>query len=301
MIFKSFETPEVGCYCTGILASQNSQPVVNGSSVAAAGLASAAAALVTSRFGVAGTLIGAALTTMIITGGSAILKSYLEGVTGRVRKVPGKVRAKAGRMRSPQDGGPREIPSRPDLRNNFMGRLRAAFDWFLHLSPLRRRAILAGAIVPAVIAFLISMGAVTALEVAIGKSLPCGIWNNCPVAADGSLIKNTGPSITGARVKTQSVQQDRQVPGVQQQTPGVQQNGQQGVDPNAQPDVDPGVQPATPDPVVPDPATPDSGTPDSGTPGAGDQPVDPATPATPVPAPSDQAAPPAQGTPAPSE
>ena len=246
------------------------------------------AALVTSRFGVAGTIIGAALTTMIITGGAAVLKSYLEGVTGRVRKVPGKVRARAGRMRSPQASEPRNIPERPDLRNNFMGRLRAAFDWFLRLSPLRRRAILAGAVVPAVIAFLISMGAVTALEVAIGKSLPCGIWNNCPGAADGGAATgvSTRPTLFGGGVKTGGASQDQQVPG-SQQLPG-QQNGQPGVNPNVQPEAEPGVQPATPEPVVPD----------SGTPGAGDQQVIPETPA---PAPSDQAAPPAQGTPAPLE
>jgi hypothetical protein len=238
------------------------------------------AALVTSRFGVAGTLIGAALTTMIITGGAAVLKSYLEGVTGRIRKVPGRVRARAGQRRSPQAAEPQNIPERPDLRNNFMGRLRAAFDWFLHLSPLRRRAILAGVVVPAVIAFLISMGAVTALELAIGKSLPCGIWNNCPVAADGSTATgvSTRPTLFGGGVKAGDASQDQQVPG-SQQLPGQQ---------DVQPEADPGVQPATPEPVVPD----------SGTPGAGDQ---QAIPESPAPAPSDQAAPPAQGTPAPSE
>ena len=53
-------------------------PVVSVHQVVGAGLAAATAAFVTSRFGVAGTLLGAALTAMIITGGSAILKSYLE-------------------------------------------------------------------------------------------------------------------------------------------------------------------------------------------------------------------------------
>lgn len=235
------------------------------------------AALVTSRFGVAGTLIGAALTTMIITGGAAVLKSYLEGVTGRIRKVPGKVRERAGRTRSPQSNEPQNIPARPDLRNNFVGRLRAAFDWFLHLPPLRRRAILAGAIVPAVIAFLISMGAVTALEVAIGNSLPCGIWNKCPVTADGSQVRGT-PSILLNRERSVDTTQNQQIPG-SQQLPGQQ---------DVQPEADPSVQPGTPEPVVPD----------SGTPGAGDQ---QAIPESPAPAPSDQAAPPIQETPVPSE
>ncbi len=166
-----------------------------------------------------------------------------------------------------------------------MGRLRAAFDWFLRLPPLRRRAILAGAIVPAIIAFLISMGAVTGLELAIGKSLPCGIWNNCPVAADGSPITSTRPTLVGGGSRSAATQNPVQD---FQQAPG-----QQNVDPG----VEPGVEPVEPQqPVTPEPGTPEPGTPEPGTPGVGEQPVDPATP---VPDPADQA--PAQGTPAPSE
>ena len=62
----------------------------------AAGLAATAASFVTSRFGVAGTLLGAALTAMIITGGSAILRSYLESVSGRVRGMPTKLSSQRG-------------------------------------------------------------------------------------------------------------------------------------------------------------------------------------------------------------
>ena len=286
--------------------------------MAAAGLASATAALVTSRFGVAGTLIGAALTTMIITGGSAILRSYLERVTGRVRKVPGKVREKAGSLRNPKATEPQNIPERPDLRNNFMGRLRAAFDWFFRLPPLRRRAILVSAVVPAVIAFLISMGAVTGLELAIGNSLPCGVWNKCPVASDGSKATNayTRPTILGGGAKTGASSQDQQSPGSFQKTPG-EQNAQP-ADPNAQP-AEP-QQPATPDSGTPDSGTPDAGTPnsappDSGTPNSAppnSAPPDSGTPnsgtpdagnpqAEPEPAQPDPAAPPAQEAPAPSE
>ena len=65
----------------------------------AAGLAATAASFVTSRFGVAGTLLGAALTAMIITGGSAILKSYLESVSGRVRGMPKKLRSNRGQQK----------------------------------------------------------------------------------------------------------------------------------------------------------------------------------------------------------
>ena len=146
----------------------------------AAGLASAAAAIITSRFGVAGTLLGAALTTMIITGGSAILKAYLENVTGLVRRVPGMLRErrKAGRYAEPST-----IPGRPDLLNNFAGRMRAALDWFTHLPPLPRRSILIKGLIGAAVAFVIAMGAVYAFEKVIGNSLSCGLWGNCPKGA----------------------------------------------------------------------------------------------------------------------
>ena len=232
------------------------------------------------------------------------MRSYLEGVTGRVRKVPGKVRQKAGNRRNQQADEPQDIPERPDLRNNFMGRLRASFDWFRRLSPLRRRAIIVGAILPAVIAFLISMGAVTALEVVIGNSLPCGVWKNCPVAADGSQIPKARITLAGGGAENVDTTPNQQVQDSQQQTPG-QQDAQPGVDPNAQPadpnaqpadpnaqPADPGAQPANPQPVTPDPATPNSGTPSPGTPGAGDPQVEP-NPAPAEPAPADPAQQPA--------
>ena len=74
------------------VAKDSAPSVITGSTVASAGLASACAALVTSKFGVAGTILGAALTTMIITGGAALLKSYMETLTGYVRRAPGKMR-----------------------------------------------------------------------------------------------------------------------------------------------------------------------------------------------------------------
>ena len=72
-------------------------PMINSSQVMAAGFAAAVAAFVTSRFGVTGTLLGAAITAMIITGGSAILKAYFETMTGRVRTVPDRFRARRER------------------------------------------------------------------------------------------------------------------------------------------------------------------------------------------------------------
>lgn len=180
-------------------------PVVSGNQVIAAGFASATAAFVTSRFGVAGTLIGAAVTAMIITGGSAILKAYFESVTGRVRKVPSRVRARSEQRKAQRYAEP--LPDRPDLRDNFAGRMRAALGWFSHLSPLARRSILIKGLIAAAVAFLIGMGAVFAVENGIGNSLSCGLWANCPDGATpgihflGDRGTGAGSTLTGGAAK----------------------------------------------------------------------------------------------------
>ena len=247
----------------------------------AAGAAAAAAAIITSKFGVAGTLLGSALTAMIITGGSAILKAYLESVTGRVRKVPGKIqsrreRRKAGRYAEE----PSTIPGRPELLNNFAGRMRAALDWFSHLPPLTRRSILVKGVIAAAVAFVIGMGAVFAFEKIINNSLSCGLWANCPEGANPGihiLGDETGASstLTGGRAKTEAAPRNeildpdgRQVPGSQQdyqqpappgdeQSPGIFEPDR-AVDPETPPKPV-GPEPVEPEPVEPEPVEPEPG------------------------------------------
>jgi hypothetical protein len=169
--------------------------------VVSAGLASTAAAFVTSRFGVAGTLLGAALTAMIITGGSAILRSYLEN-------VPNKLRARRERRKAGRHAVPDTLPERPDLRDNFMGRTRAAMGWFSQLPLFTRRSILVKGLVGGAIAFIIGIGAVYAAETIIGNSLSCGLWSNCPKGATPGTHLGGGdgvgasPTITLGRAKT---------------------------------------------------------------------------------------------------
>ncbi|HET7272227.1 MAG TPA: hypothetical protein VFI90_14240 [Rubrobacter sp.] len=177
--------------------------------VTAAGLASAGAALFTSRFGVAGTLLGAALTAMFITGATSILRAYLEAATGRVRQMPNKLRSsRRGQEKAGGFGGESTVPGHPELRDNFMGRMRAALDWFSHLPTLRRRSILIKGLVAAAIAFVICMGAVWGAEKVIGNSLSCGIWAECPYGAVPGIhpagYDGTGaaPSIGGGGVDT---------------------------------------------------------------------------------------------------
>jgi hypothetical protein len=149
------------------------------------------AAFFTSRFGVAGTLLGAALTAMIITGGAAILRSYLEN-------IPSKLRAHREQRKAERSAEPATIPGRPDLRDNFMGRMRAAMRWFSHLPLLTRRSILLRGFVAAAVAFVIGIGAVYGVEKIIGNSLSCGLWSNCPKGASPGVHLGGDGDVTGA-------------------------------------------------------------------------------------------------------
>ena len=75
------------------------------------------------------------------------------------------------------------MPGRPDLRDNFVGRMRAALGWFSHLPTLSRRSILIKGLLAAAVAFVICMGVVWGAEKLIGNSLSCGIWAKCPYGA----------------------------------------------------------------------------------------------------------------------
>lgn len=171
-----------------------------------AGLAATGASFVTSRFGVAGTLLGAALTAMIITGGAAILRAYLETLSGRVRQVPTKLRS---RREQKSEGGAGDImPGRPDLRDNFVGRMRAALGWFSHLPTRSRRSILMKGLLAAVVALLLCLVLVWGTEKLIGNSLSCGLWAECPYGAVPGIHllgyggTGAGSSISGGAMDT---------------------------------------------------------------------------------------------------
>ena len=185
-----------------------------------AGLAATAASFVTSRFGVAGTLLGAALTAMIITGGSAILRSYMETVSGRVRGMPTKLRSQREQQKTGDFDG--TMPGRPDLRDNFVGRMRAALDWFKHLPTLSRRSILIKGLLAAAVAFVICMGVVWGAEKVIGNSLSCGLWAQCPYGAVPGIHPagyggtGAGSSIAGGSMNTGGVERPSLVDRVRQ-------------------------------------------------------------------------------------
>ena len=167
-----------------------------------AGLAATGASFVTSRFGVAGTLLGAALTAMLVTGGSAILRAYLETLSGQVKGMPKKLSS-----RREQQGGA-TMPERPDLRDNFVGRMRAALGWFSNLPTLRRRSILMKGFLAAAVALVLCMGLVWGTERLIGNSLSCGLWAECPYGATPGVHPmgyggtGAGSSLSGGSMNT---------------------------------------------------------------------------------------------------
>jgi hypothetical protein len=249
----------------------------------AAGFASAGAALITSKFGVAGTLLGAALTTMIITGGSAILKAYLESVTGNVRKLrERRNRWKAGRTAKSPD----TMPGRPDLRDNFAGRMRAALGWFSHLPSLTRRSILIKGLIAAAVAFVVGMAAVYGVERVIGNSLSCGIWAECPEGATPGVKLGGGDgtgassslSLGRARTNTAAPTNEARDPALQQnprqQNPSQQGPSVQRVDPGreqrAPSDNEPGRGIFEPDSPVEQEAPARPGSPNSASPAPGE-------------------------------
>jgi hypothetical protein len=173
------------------VSTRGANPGIDTHQIVAAGLAATGAAFVTSRFGVAGTLLGAALTAMIITGGSAVLKAYIENAAGRVRSGATRLQERrearataAPEMEAPTaQENPANPPGRPDLRDNFAGRMRAAVDWFRQLPTTARRPILMKALLAAVVALVICLVAIWGVEKLIGNSLSCGIWSRCPYGA----------------------------------------------------------------------------------------------------------------------
>lgn len=267
------------------MSAQNVSPAVDTHQIMAAGLASTGAAFVTSRFGVAGTLLGAALTAMIITGASAVLRAYIANASSRVRggvtrlrdRGPGRPASAAPEngVYEPEPARQGNPPGRPDLRDNFVGRLRAAMDWFRNLPTSGRRPIIIKALVAAGIAFAICMAAVWVVEKGIGNTLSCGFWGTCSVGASPGIdplgLNGTGArstisggdyGIDGGGGVIDSIRQNPAVPDGPDIVPG-------GADPSASPAPDAGGS-ASPAPESPAPEEPVEEAPSSASPAAED-------------------------------
>ena len=186
---------------------QQKQSILDLPKVIAVGISSPVATILTSRFGIAGTLIGLALSAVILTVLVDILKVYLARAPGTVAKMPGGFRARLS-------------------WRNMRGRIGAAFDNFWSLSPARRRSILVGSVIAGVVSFFVGLSVITGLELSAGKSLSCWVWNECPAesSADGDgeySTVSTRPSIFGGgRAVSSTTSQTEPFGSEQQSTPG---------------------------------------------------------------------------------
>ena len=214
--------------------------------VLAVGIVSPAAAAITSRFGIAGTLVGLVLSSVFITAGVDLLKVYLARVPGAVTTIPGGLRKKSS------------------LRNVFE-RIKRPFSKVASLPRPRRRSLLKGSLVAAGISCIVGLILITVVELGVGKSLSCWVWDDCSSAessADGSTSSaqaSTLPTILGgtqSSASSSTLSQERVVnpPNPQQQT-GSSAGTPQGAPSQAappsvsgaapqRPDASPGAQPA---------------------------------------------------------
>jgi hypothetical protein len=221
------------------------QTILDIPKVIAVGISAPVATILTSRFGVAGTLIGLALSAVILTALADMLKVYLARAPATVAKVPGAVAKMPGGLRARLSW------------HNVRSRLGAAFARFSSLSPApaRRRFIMIGSVVAAGISFLVGLIIVTGLELGVGQSLSCWVWHECPTESstdDGGSSSRTRtlPSIFGGGSSASSGTPELRSadPQQQQALPGSPESPS--VSPSAAPSELPGIE--AQDSVAPD-------------------------------------------------
>ena len=151
--------------------------------VLAVGIVSPAAAALTSRFGVAGTLVGLAVSSVIITAGVDLLKVYLARVPGAVTTIPGGLRKKSS------------------LRN-VLERMKRPFLKLGSLPHPRRRSLLIGSLVAAGISCVVGLILVTVLELGVGKSLSCWVWDECSTTEESSAAGDSGRTAQASTISS---------------------------------------------------------------------------------------------------
>jgi hypothetical protein len=217
-----------------------SQTYVETHKAIAAGIASVIAAVFTSKLGVAGTLIGTAVTAVLITLGSAVFKAQLMKASHRIAGLPETVRGRLSTQQVRIPGKPNAEPNpepaaKPEATNKrpgLLSRLRAVPGFLRELPSAQRRRVLVAGLLAGLMATVIGLGAVTGIELVGGKTLSCLVWS-CPDDSDSEeSSSSSGLSIFGGRsygssTDTQSAPSGDQpvAPGNQQQVPG-QPNGQ---------------------------------------------------------------------------
>jgi hypothetical protein len=185
-----------------------SQTFVETHKAIAAGIASVIAAVFTSRLGVAGTLIGTAVTAVVITLGSAIFKAQLMKASHRISGLPDTVRGRLSTQQIRIPGKPSVEPNpepaaKPEAaderRPGLLSRLHAVPGFLRDLPSAQRRKVLLAGLLAGLVAAVIGLGTVTGIELAGGKTLSCLVWS-CPDdnGSEGSS-GSSGLSIFGGR------------------------------------------------------------------------------------------------------
>jgi hypothetical protein len=152
--------------------------IINLPKILAVGIASPAATLLTSHFGVAGTLLGLVVSAMFVTAAADFLKVYLARVPGAVTTIPGGLKEKS-------------------LFRRVFERIKVPFSKFGSLPRPQRRSILLRSVVAAGASILVGLIIITSLEFGVGKSLSCWVWDECPTEAAAEGASSTLPSILG--------------------------------------------------------------------------------------------------------
>jgi hypothetical protein len=158
--------------------------IINLPKILAVGIASPAASVLTSHFGVAGTLLGLVVSAMFVTAAADFLKVYLARIPGAVTTIPGGLKEKS-------------------LFRRAFERIKVPFSKFGSLPRPQRRSILLSSVVAAGVSILVGLIIITGVEFGEGKSLSCWIWDECPAesaAAEGA--SSTLPSILGGGQRT---------------------------------------------------------------------------------------------------
>ncbi len=151
--------------------------------VLAVGIVSPAAAALTSRFGVAGTLVGLAVSAVIITAGVDLLKVYLARVPGAVTTIPGGLRKKSS-------------------LGNVLERMKRPFSKLGSLPRPRRRSLLIGSLVAAGISCVVGLILITILELGVGKSLSCWVWDECSTTEESSAANDSGRTAQASTISS---------------------------------------------------------------------------------------------------
>src|SRR5215211_6838053 len=179
----------------GSFVTQQQPTVLDLPKVLAVGLVSPAAAAITFRFGIAGTLLGLAISSVFITAGVDLLKVYLARVPGAVTTIPGGFRKKSS------------------LRNLFEG-IKRPFSKVASLPHPRRRSFIIGSLLAAGVSCVVGLMLITLLEVGVGKNLSCWVWDECSTESSSA-----DPTIFGAVQSVSSSAGTEVAPSNPQQQP----------------------------------------------------------------------------------